>query len=84
MAKSPLARQKLADKGFRDMQSALLSRSGAHFVAAPSRDMQWIEAYYAKRGVSVECRRVDEIRTDSNETAFLVYDIWRIDNETSR
>lgn len=84
MAKSPLARQKLADKGFRDMQSALLSRKGVYFVAAPDRDMQWMEAYYAKRGIGVECRRADEIRTDSNETAFVVYDIWRVDNEAGR
>ncbi len=82
MAKSPLARKKLADQGFRDMQSALLGRKGAYFVAAPDRDMQWMKAYYAKRGVCIECRRVDEIRTDSNETAFVVYDIWRADNET--
>lgn len=84
MAKSPLARQKLADKGFRDMQSALLGRTGAYFVAAPERDMQWMEAYYKKRGASVECRRVDEIRTDSNETAFIVYGIWRSDSETGK
>ncbi len=84
LAKSPLARQKLADKGFRDMQSALLSRAGAYFVAAPDRNMQWMVAYYAKRGINIECRCVDEIRTDSNETAFLVYDIWRGDNETGR
>lgn len=82
MAKSPLARKKLADKGFRDMQSALLSTKGMYFVAEPNRDMQWMKAYYAKRGISVECRLVDEIRTDSDETAFVVYDIWRGDNET--
>lgn len=84
LAKSPLARKKLADKGFRDMQSALLGRKGVYFVAAPERDMQWMEAYYAKRGVRVECRRTGEIRTDSGDTAFVVYDIWRADNETGR
>ena len=76
-AKSPLARQKLADRGFRDLQSALLKQSlkqtNAYFVAAPNRDMEWMETYYAKRGVNIACERVDEIRTDSGEVAFFVY-----------
>lgn len=73
LAKSPLARQKLTDKGFRDMQSALLKQSKVYFVAAPERDMEWMETYYAKRGVNIACEHVDEIRTDSEETAFFVY-----------
>lgn len=84
LAKSPLARKKLADRGFRDMQSALLSGTNVFFVAAPERDMEWMETYYAKRGVSAQCRRVDEIRTDSGDVAFFVYDVWRGDNETGR
>ena len=66
------------------MQNALLGKTGVYFVAAPDRDMQWMEAYYARRGIRIECRHADEIRTDSNETAFVVYDIWRVDNETGR
>ena len=84
LAKSPLARKKLADKGFRDMQSALLQEKGAYFVAAPERDMEWLLAYYAKRGVRVQCRCADAIRTDSGDVAFLVYDIRRDDDETGR
>ncbi|MBD5470228.1 MAG: hypothetical protein HDR19_03705 [Lachnospiraceae bacterium] len=72
-AKSPLSRQKLADRGFRDLQSALLKQTKVCFVAAPNRDMDWMETYYAKRGVNIACERVDEIRTDSGETAFFVY-----------
>ena len=72
-AKSPLSRQKLADRGFRDLQSALLKQTKVCFVAAPNRDMEWMETYYAKRGVNIACERVDEIRTDSGETAFFVY-----------
>jgi len=73
LAKSPLARKKLEDRGFQDMQSALLKQKKVYFVAAPGRDMEWMEAYYAKRGVNIACERVDEIRTDSDETAFFVY-----------
>lgn len=82
-AKSPLARQKLEDRGFKDMQSALLGDTGVYFVAAPNRDMDWMEAYYAKRGFAIECTCVDEIRTDSKETAFLVYAVRRRDNEAN-
>lgn len=75
LAKSPLARRKLAGRGFRDMQSALLSRKGVFFVAAPDKDMGWIEAYYAVRGVSISCESVGGICADSGETAFLVYEL---------
>lgn len=73
LAKSPLARQKLADRGFRDLQSALLKQNQVYFVAAPNRDIRWLEAYYGKRGVNIACACVDEIRTDSEEIAFFVY-----------
>lgn len=75
LAKSPLARQKLADRGFKDMQTALLSGKGVCFAAAPDKDMGWIEAYYAARGVGVSCEAVDAISADTNETAFLVYEL---------
>lgn len=75
LAKSPLARKKLADRGFRDMQSALLGRSGVFFAASPDKDMDWITAYYAARGVGISCETIDEIRTDGDEAAFLVYEL---------
>lgn len=83
LAKSPLARQKLSDRGYRDVQSALIADTGMYFVAAPGRDMEWLEAYYAKRGAAVACSRVDEIYTDAGETAFYVYRIRRADNEAN-
>lgn len=75
LAKSPLARKKLADRGFRDMQGALLSRNGVFFLAAPDKDMGWIEAYYAARGIKITCESIDEICTDSGEIAFLAYEL---------
>lgn len=83
LAKSPLARQKLEDKGFKDVQSALLNGTGVYFIAAPDRDMTWLKAYYAKRGIMVVCHCVNGICTDSKETAFLVYAVRRVDYETN-
>lgn len=79
LAKSPLARQKLADRGFWDLQSALLKQSlkqkKVYFVAAPNRDVEWLETYYGKRGVNIVCECLNEIRTDRGETAFFVYEL---------
>ncbi len=73
LAKSPLARQKLAAEGYRDVRSALLGGRGVYFVAAADRDVSWLEAFYAVRGAQVQCVGVDEILTAEGNTAFTVY-----------
>ncbi|MCM1182553.1 MAG: hypothetical protein NC337_04170 [Roseburia sp.] len=78
VAKSPLYRQKLARAGLRDVQSALCARKAgagtkAYFVAAPDKDITWLEAYYAKRGIAAEAVRVDTICTSEGTSAFAVY-----------
>ncbi len=75
-AKSPLARQKLERHHLKDIQSALCSpKAGAYFIADAGKDLGWLAQYYAKRGIAIELRRVDQIRTGSAEPAFDVYEL---------
>ncbi len=81
-AKSPLARQKLERHHIRDIQGALCaSKAGrqmnTYFVADADSDLGWLAQYYAKRGIEVELRCVDQIRTDAAEAAFSVYELTR-------
>ncbi|MBO5031602.1 MAG: hypothetical protein J6D08_06920 [Lachnospiraceae bacterium] len=64
-AKSPLARQKLARCGFKDIQSALVSTQGkksakAYFAANTGKDLEWLVQYYQKRGILIEPERVEQ------------------------
>lgn len=77
-AKSPLARQKVERYHFRDIQSALCGgRTGgqarAYFVADVDKDLDWLVQYYAKRGIAIELRRIDQIWTGAGKPAFDVY-----------
>lgn len=79
-AKSPLARQKLERYHFRDIQDALCgSGTGrpakAYFVANVDKDLDWLVQYYAKRGITVVLQRADQIRTETGEPAFDVYEL---------
>ncbi len=81
-AKSPIARQKLERYRFRDIQGALCSgRTGrqakAYFVVNVDKDLGWLIQYYAKRGITIELRRTDQIRTEAQEPAFDVYELVR-------
>ncbi len=81
-AKSPIARQKLERHDIRDIQSALCApragvRADTCLIAAADRDLDWLVQYYAKRGIAVEPRCVDQIGTDAAEPAFRVYELAR-------
>lgn len=87
-AKSPLARQKLERYHFKDIQSALCgSRTGsqprAYFIANVDKNLDWLTQYYAKRGIAVELRRIDQIRTGAAEVAFDVYELARMTDSDS-
>ena len=80
--KSPLTRQKLARKGLKDIQGALCgakkdNRTKTYFIAAPDKELGWLVQYYEKRRISVEPKRVDQIRTPSSAAAFEVYELKR-------
>lgn len=79
VVKSPLYRQKLAKAGLRDIQSALYAnRSGSsktYFIAACDKELDWLSAYYEKRGFSVMPALVDIIVTADGEAAFTVYEL---------
>lgn len=84
-AKSPLARQKLERHHFKDIQSALCSsKTGAqvraYFIASVGKNLDWLTQYYAKRGMAVELRRVDQIQTGAEEAVFDVYELARVVN----
>lgn len=81
-AKSPLARQKLERHHIRDIQGALCaSKAGrqmnTYFVADADSDLGWLAQYYAKRGIEVELRCVDQIGTEAANPAFSVYELTR-------
>lgn len=80
--KSPLTRQKLAGKGLKDIQGALCgarqdSRTKTYFIAGLDKDLGWLVQYYEKRRITVEVKRVDQIRTPSSAAAFDVYELKR-------
>ena len=67
---------------FRSIQSALCApraggRVNACFIAVAGRDLDWLVQYYAKRGIAVEPRCIDQIGTDAAEPAFGVYELAR-------
>ncbi len=77
-AKSPLARQKLERYHFRDIQGALCgakpgSQAPAYFIVNVDKDLDWLVAYYEKRGITAGLRRTAQIRTAAGEAAFDVY-----------
>ncbi|MDE6620172.1 MAG: hypothetical protein K2K74_06735 [Lachnospiraceae bacterium] len=79
-AKSPLAKQKLEQYRFRDVQSALCaSRTGgqakAYFVVHVDKDLDWLVQYYEKRGITIELECIDQIQTNTAERAFDVYEL---------
>lgn len=79
-AKSPLYRSKLARSGFRDVQSALCAKktgtgAKAYFVASSDKDLAWLGAYYAKRGIAAVPVCVDTIYAPEGTPAFSVYEL---------
>lgn len=82
-AKSPLTKKKLERMGFRDVQSGLYSKNktgkgSAFFVTASGKEIEWLVAYYKKRGLNVETVCVDQIQTKELETVFDVYRVQPI------
>lgn len=79
-AKSPLTKEKLARAGRRDIQSALCSRKKTAgkktcFVAAAGTDLDWLAAYYRKRGMEIQAVCTDRITAGDSETVFEVYEL---------
>ncbi|MDE7323004.1 MAG: hypothetical protein K2N73_09835 [Lachnospiraceae bacterium] len=81
-AKSPLTRQKLSRKGLKDIQGALCgtktdNRTKTYFIADADKELGWLIQYYEKRRITIEPKRVDQIRTPSSAIAFDVYELKR-------
>lgn len=80
-AKSPLVRQKMDRSRLKDIQGALCStaanRTKAYFIAGTDKELGWLVQYYEKRGIAIELKRIDQIRTPAAETAFDVYELKR-------
>ncbi len=79
-AKSPLAKQKLEQYRFRDVQSALCAsgtggRAKAYFVVHVDKELDWLVQYYEKRGITIELKCIDQIQTSTAERAFDVYEL---------
>lgn len=79
-AKSPLAREKLGKMELKDIQNALCNKQQANktktfFVAASGKDVNWLAAYYKKRGMDITMVCIDKIDADGMEDLFEVYEL---------
>lgn len=79
-AKSPLTREKLGKMELKDIQNALCGKQQANktkafFVAASGKDLNWLVAYYKKRGMDITTVCIDKIDTDDVENLFEVYEL---------
>ncbi len=65
VCKSPLYRQKLAQFGLTDMESALEGAGNVYVLCRldrPEADMGWLAAYYADKGKQATVRQIDTIQ----------------------
>ena len=64
----------------KDIQNALCGKQQANktkafFVAASGKDLNWLAAYYKKRGMDITMVCIDKIDTDDVESLFEVYEL---------
>lgn len=79
VAKSPLAKEKLAKADIKDLEQALCQSSREEngnevfFVAAVDTDVSWLTDYYEHRGQKVQPVCIDEITMSDGTPIFDVY-----------
>jgi len=84
--KSPLTKEKLAKMGRKDVQNALCSRKKTAgtktcFVAVHGKKLDWLVAYYKKRGLEIRTVCTDKILAGDAEAAFAVYELKVVSSE---
>ncbi|MCD7752163.1 MAG: hypothetical protein LUI10_10570 [Lachnospiraceae bacterium] len=66
-AKSPVYAQKLASAGIEDLAADLADLDNVYFISKDSREIDWLAAWYAVKGYTVEVTAVDHIDVEEDE-----------------